>query len=205
MICPQFYRSLPFSLAFFYYLTAMMTSSNVQILAIGWREKKRMKDVEDTLVKTIYTAKQYNLFAIVFLPFMLLHLRAFLGVYAKKKKEFLSMDCDCWHFIRLCYCCCCCRIDHSQIWASFFFFFFFLSRLSYRLADIDDVFLCTIMTDHGEEEKKKEKRERHSERKTGGKREREKKKIWFAVLISYKENISTHSGCFFSFFLLFVV
>lgn len=78
---------------FFYCLTSMMTlrlSSNVRILAIGWHidgeKKKRMKDVEDTLVKTIYTAKQYNLFAIVFLPFMLLHLRALLGVYAKKKK-----------------------------------------------------------------------------------------------------------------------
>lgn len=109
------------------------------------------------------------------------------------------MDYDCWHFIRLCYCCCCCRIDHSQIWASFFFFFF-LSRLSYRLADIDDVFLCTIMTDHGEEEKKGKEGKTFREEGRGRGREREKKKIWFAVLISYRENISTHSGCFFSFF-----
>jgi hypothetical protein len=56
---------------------------------------------------------------------------------------------------------------------------FFLSRLSYRLADITDVFLRTIVTDR--QQKKGKERER----------EKERKQFWFAVLISYTENIST--------------
>lgn len=65
--------------------------------------------------------------------------------------------------------------------------FFLLSRLSYRLADISDVFLRPIMTDH-QQEKGKERR----------KKEREEN-FWFARLISYKEKISTQSE-WFSFF-----
>ena len=83
---------LSLSRFFFYYLTSMMTMlrrpPNVQILAIGgWRGKKRMRDVANTLVKTIYTAKQYNLCHRFSSFHAALHLRAYIRICTTKKKE----------------------------------------------------------------------------------------------------------------------
>jgi hypothetical protein len=99
-----------------------------------------------------YIAKQYNILHPF--SFMLLHLLVCKCVCAKKRN--FSLWIETAGILSIdgygCCCCCCCRrrLCHSSIWT------FFFSRLSYRLADIVDVFLRTVMTDH---QQKKEKRE----------------------------------------------
>ncbi len=91
------------------------------------------------------------------------------------------MDWDCWHSICRCYCCCCCRLCHSDIWTSSSSSSSFLSFLDYPTNWPTSVMYSYVRLWLIVNRKKKT-----------SKRE---EKIWFAVLISYKENISTHSGC----------